>query len=135
MLVCSQSTCCFIYYLARFDVIRRNKHKHYEGIIVDTDFNSSIKRVKFHFPRVNKKFDEWIELPSNRIAPLGTHTSRPVAKIARTPGVKNDSADQKVFIKKQKISVRGAACVRGNILDAASESHEEKQLKIKKIYE
>lgn len=54
----------------RYDVLRKKKKSYCTGEVVDTDFKGEIKRVKMHFPKIPEKFDEWIELPSIRIAPL-----------------------------------------------------------------
>ena len=56
--------------------MRMKNYKYIEGIIIETNINNKgKKRVKFHYPKQHKKFDEWIEVPSERIAPLGTYTS------------------------------------------------------------
>ena len=54
----------------RYDVLRTKKKCYCTGEVVDTDFKGEIKRVKMHFPKIPEKFDEWIELPTSRIAPL-----------------------------------------------------------------
>mmetsp|Transcript_29626 Transcript_29626/g.43112 ORF Transcript_29626/g.43112 Transcript_29626/m.43112 type:complete len:679 (+) Transcript_29626:2-2038(+) len=59
---------------ARFDVLQGRKNKYYEGEVVEVDFMSEVKRVKFYFPRMKNNFDEWIDLNSGRIAPLNSYT-------------------------------------------------------------
>ena len=54
----------------RFDVLRTKKTLYCTGEVVDIDVKGATKRVKMHFPKVPEKFDEWIEVPSSRIAPL-----------------------------------------------------------------
>ena len=59
---------------ARFDILRTGKKQYCEGIVVDVDFASSVKKVLFHFPRMATKWDEWIEINSPRIAPHHSYT-------------------------------------------------------------
>jgi hypothetical protein len=53
-------------------VIRTGKQYFSTGIVMNKDFSSSVKRVLFHFPKTQTKYDEWIEIGSSRIAPLNT---------------------------------------------------------------
>lgn len=73
---------CFIFFCfsARFDVLRTGKTKWCVGIVVKLDIGASQKRVKFHFPKLHVKFDEWIEIDSMRVAPLHTVTPPPAKK-------------------------------------------------------
>lgn len=49
----------------------RGKLQSSTGIVVETNtVDGVIKKVKFHFPRMQAKFDEWIESDSSRIAPF-----------------------------------------------------------------
>eukprot|EP00804_Cyclotella_cryptica_P023246 CCRYP_000433-RA/>CCRYP_000433-RA protein AED:0.02 eAED:0.02 QI:325/1/1/1/1/1/5/149/3140 len=61
-----------------FDVQRDGKIGYHEAQVVATDFNSTIKRVKFHFWRLKNASDEWVEVGSPRIAPHHSYTPRPV---------------------------------------------------------
>ena len=54
----------------RFDVLRTKKKFYCTGEVVDIDIKGGTKKIKLHFPKVPEKFDEWIEVPSDRIAPL-----------------------------------------------------------------
>jgi hypothetical protein len=56
--------------LAKFDVLRRGKEKWCTGVVVELDLEGDSKSVKFHFPKVHLRFDEWIEATSPRLAPL-----------------------------------------------------------------
>ncbi len=55
--------------LAWFDVRREGKVGYSEAQVVELDFNSNVKRVKFHFYKTKSEMDEWIEIGSPRIAP------------------------------------------------------------------
>jgi hypothetical protein len=57
---------------ARFDV-RRGNNKFAEAVIVETDFSAADKQAKFHFLRISKERDEWIDIRSSRIAPHKTY--------------------------------------------------------------
>mmetsp|Transcript_31208 Transcript_31208/g.36006 ORF Transcript_31208/g.36006 Transcript_31208/m.36006 type:complete len:434 (+) Transcript_31208:156-1457(+) len=64
---------------ARFDVLRigyRNKKVYTEAKVIGTSFDSSTKMVKFHYPRLKGKYDEWVELGSARIAPHRSFTRK-----------------------------------------------------------
>ena len=52
-----------------FDVQREGKVGYHEAQVAELDFESSVKRVKFHFWRLSSDRDEWIEVGSPRIAP------------------------------------------------------------------
>ena len=52
------------------------------GVVVKLDFEGHIKRVKFHFPKMQIKHDEWIEIYSSRIAPLHSNTTTPSKKLS-----------------------------------------------------
>jgi hypothetical protein len=52
-----------------FDVQRDGKVGYHEAQVAEMDFNSAVKRVKFHFWRLSNASDEWIEVGSPRIAP------------------------------------------------------------------
>eukprot|EP00546_Thalassionema_frauenfeldii_P020804 CAMPEP_0178898030 /NCGR_PEP_ID=MMETSP0786-20121207/2095_1 /TAXON_ID=186022 /ORGANISM="Thalassionema frauenfeldii, Strain CCMP 1798" /LENGTH=2308 /DNA_ID=CAMNT_0020568685 /DNA_START=106 /DNA_END=7032 /DNA_ORIENTATION=- len=56
----------------RFDVLRTGKKNYCTGEVVDVDFQTPNSKVKFHFPKVKEKFDEWIDVPSERVACLFT---------------------------------------------------------------
>ena len=45
------------------------------GQVVEMDFDSKVKRVKFHFMNLSEDHDEWIELGSPRIAPNVSESS------------------------------------------------------------
>ena len=67
--------------------------------MVEVDTKSEVRRVKFHFPRLKKEFDEWIEMDSPRIAPHRTFTCTrivPVEELADTQNVclENDKRKQ-----------------------------------------
>ena len=60
----------FLYYsTAWFDVQREGKVGYHEAQVVEVDFRSNVKRVKFHFYKISSDRDEWIEVGSPRIAP------------------------------------------------------------------
>ncbi|KAL7488971.1 hypothetical protein ACHAW6_014562 [Cyclotella cf. meneghiniana] len=61
-----------------FDVQRDGKIGYHEAQVIETDFKSTIKRVKFHFWRLKNASDEWVEVGSPRIAPHHSYTPRPV---------------------------------------------------------
>ena len=50
-----------------FLVHRQGKLEY--GQVIEMDFDSEVKRVKFHFWKLSEDHDEWIELGSPRIAP------------------------------------------------------------------
>ena len=45
--------------------------------MAEVDFDSNVKRVKFHYWRLSSDRDEWIEVGSPRIAPHHSYTPRP----------------------------------------------------------
>jgi len=59
---------------AWFDVRREGKVGYSEAQVVKLDFNSNVKRVKFHFYKTKSEMDEWIEVGSPRIAPHHSYT-------------------------------------------------------------
>ncbi|KAL7473776.1 hypothetical protein ACHAXS_014443 [Conticribra weissflogii] len=59
---------------AWFDVRREGKVGYSEAQVVELDFNSNVKRVKFHFYKTKSEMDEWIEIGSPRIAPHHSYT-------------------------------------------------------------
>ncbi|GAX25234.1 hypothetical protein FisN_5Lh316 [Fistulifera solaris] len=61
---------------ARFDVRRHDKEKYEVGVVSKVDFSGKIKRIQFHFPKLSRKFDEWIDFGSERIARLHTHVPK-----------------------------------------------------------
>jgi len=61
---------------ARFNVLRKGKGKFQTGVVVDVDFASESKRVLFHFPKMLSKFDEWVAIDSERIAPYKTPNAK-----------------------------------------------------------
>jgi len=63
---------------ARFDVFREKAKKYLQAEVIETDFESDAKRVHFHYLRLKKQLDEWIEVGSSRIAPLNSFTSASV---------------------------------------------------------
>jgi hypothetical protein len=66
---------------ARFDVFRVGKKKNWSvAKVVDLDFVGHTKRVKFHFPHTDIKHDIWVEAESDKIAPLYTHTNKPLPR-------------------------------------------------------
>jgi hypothetical protein len=54
-------------------VQREGKIGYSEAQVVELDFDSNVKRVKFTFYRLSNDRDEWVEVGSPRIAP---HVSR-----------------------------------------------------------
>jgi hypothetical protein len=62
---------------AWFDVQREGKIGYSEAQVVELDFNSNVKRVKFTFYRLKSDRDEWVEVGSPRIAPHHSYTPRP----------------------------------------------------------
>jgi hypothetical protein len=52
--------------------LRTGKEFFVTAEVIDTDFKHGHSRVKFHFTKVPEKFDEWIEVPSDRVAPLNS---------------------------------------------------------------
>jgi len=62
---------------AWFDVQREGKIGYSEAQVVELDFNSNVKRVKFTFYRLKNDRDEWVEVGSPRIAPHHSYTPRP----------------------------------------------------------
>ena len=60
-----------------FDVQREGKVGYHEAQVCELDFDSNVKRVKFHFWRLSADRDEWIEVGSPRIAPHHAYTPRP----------------------------------------------------------
>ena len=52
-----------------FDVQTDGKVGYHEAQVIEMDFNSAVKRVKFHFWRLSNASDEWVEVGSPRIAP------------------------------------------------------------------
>ena len=46
-------------------------------MVVDLDFEGNSKRVKFHFPKLHLKFDEWVDISSPRLASLHSKTAPP----------------------------------------------------------
>eukprot|EP00594_Rhizosolenia_setigera_P004820 CAMPEP_0178941916 /NCGR_PEP_ID=MMETSP0789-20121207/1690_1 /TAXON_ID=3005 /ORGANISM="Rhizosolenia setigera, Strain CCMP 1694" /LENGTH=746 /DNA_ID=CAMNT_0020621239 /DNA_START=147 /DNA_END=2387 /DNA_ORIENTATION=+ len=59
----------------RFDVKNSMLDKYIEAIVVQRDFKSAQKRIKFHFPELkSSKADEWVNMDSNRIKPHGKYT-------------------------------------------------------------
>ena len=61
-------------------MFRPEKDKWSAGTVVKLDLVGQMKRVKFHFPRLEIKHDEWIEIDSNRVASLYSKTPPPVKK-------------------------------------------------------
>ena len=53
---------------------------------MDKDFSSSTKRVLFHFPKTQRKYDEWVEIGSSRISPLNTKRDSNKEKRAKQSG-------------------------------------------------
>jgi hypothetical protein len=56
---------------------------------MDKDFSSSTKRVLFHFPKTETKYDEWIEIGSSRISPFNTKQDFSKEKRAKKSGQAN----------------------------------------------
>lgn len=67
----------FLYLIVWFDVQREGKIGYHEATVAEVDFDSNVKRVKFHFWRLSSDRDEWIEVGSPRIAPHHSYTPRP----------------------------------------------------------
>ena len=54
----------------------REKSKRYlQAEVIETDFDTNVKRVHFHYLRLKRQHDEWIEVGSPRIAPFNSFTS------------------------------------------------------------
>lgn len=49
-------------------------------MVVKLDLGGALKRVQFHFPKVQIKHDEWVEIDSPRLALLHSKTTRPPQK-------------------------------------------------------
>jgi len=77
---------------ARFDVLRARKKHYSEGVVVNVDSASTTKRVLFHFPRMAAKWDEWVDMGNNRIAPHRAYTE---AKIVATGEAKKPKTGKK----------------------------------------
>mmetsp|Transcript_7882 Transcript_7882/g.11505 ORF Transcript_7882/g.11505 Transcript_7882/m.11505 type:complete len:116 (+) Transcript_7882:305-652(+) len=78
---------------ARFDVLRKDKNIYHEAEVIGTSFDSDVKWVHFHFLRLNKNHDEWIEVGSPRIL---LHRS--------LTGVALKETDQEKFTKKSNFT-------------------------------
>jgi len=72
-----------------FDVQRKGKVGYHEGQVMELDFKSHVKRVKFHFWKLSSDRDEWIDVGSPRIAPHHSYTPRPLE------GYGNKTSDRK----------------------------------------
>jgi hypothetical protein len=83
---------------ARFDVRRHDKEKYEVGVVTKVDFSGKIKRIQFHFPKLSRKFDEWIDFGSERIARLHTH----VPKKAKRTILQTQSDDHDAQIGQRK---------------------------------
>ena len=55
-------------------MLRTGKEKWAVGVVVKRDFDGESKRVKFHFPKLHIKFDEWVDISSPRLATLYSKT-------------------------------------------------------------
>ena len=79
----------------RYDVLRTKKKTYCTGEVVEIDISGETKRIKLHFPKVPEKFDEWIEIPSYRIAPLQSKQCEKNAKRLVSPNVCSKTKDPK----------------------------------------
>ena len=70
---------------AWFDVQRDGKIGYHEAQVVELDFDSNVKRVKFHFYKLSSDRDEWVDVGSPRIAP---HVS--AASLLNCESIPND---------------------------------------------
>ncbi|CAJ1896278.1 unnamed protein product [Cylindrotheca closterium] len=62
---------------ARFDVMNTAKSKWIVGVVVKIqDYKGRIE-VKFHFLNHSVKYDEWMRVPSSKVAPLYSKTPEP----------------------------------------------------------
>lgn len=59
----------FFLFAVWFDVQREGKVGYHEAQVIEIDFKSNVKRVKFHFWKLSIDRDEWVEVGSPRIAP------------------------------------------------------------------
>jgi hypothetical protein len=77
--------------------------------VVKLDIVGQTKRVKFHFPRLEIKHDEWIEIYSSRVASLYSKTPPPVKKDPpKSEPVKKDSPkSEPSFSMKEKKTKKG----------------------------
>eukprot|EP00571_Detonula_confervacea_P014493 CAMPEP_0172307760 /NCGR_PEP_ID=MMETSP1058-20130122/8537_1 /TAXON_ID=83371 /ORGANISM="Detonula confervacea, Strain CCMP 353" /LENGTH=3131 /DNA_ID=CAMNT_0013020015 /DNA_START=168 /DNA_END=9563 /DNA_ORIENTATION=+ len=61
-----------------FDVQREGKVGYHEAQVIDVDFESNVKRIKFHFWKLSSDRDAWVEVGSPKIAPHHSYTPRPL---------------------------------------------------------
>jgi hypothetical protein len=76
---------------ARFDVLRKGKARYYVGVVIDINTEGDTKRVKFRFPKLGRKCDEWVEVGSSQIAPLGTKVQPSLKRKRKEPAVSASS--------------------------------------------
>mmetsp|Transcript_10662 Transcript_10662/g.16290 ORF Transcript_10662/g.16290 Transcript_10662/m.16290 type:complete len:2385 (+) Transcript_10662:186-7340(+) len=87
----------------RFDVLRTCKDTYCTGEIVDVNFKTPDGKVKFHFPKVKEKFDEWIDVPSERVAPL---FSKQAGKIDKPRLKEEKSAVNRTLVRKTEVVLK-----------------------------
>lgn len=90
----------------RFDVKNSMLNKYIEAIVVQRDFKSAQKRIKFHFPELkSSKADEWVNMDSNRIKPHGKYTGiKMIEKSVAVPTAHNKPS--KPIKRKRSSSVK-----------------------------
>jgi len=78
---------------SRFDVLRTVKgaKKWVVATVVDFDFVSDEKRVRFHYRKSTPEQDDWIPFGSSRIAPLFSKTPTPKPKKRKSSLVDGES--------------------------------------------
>jgi hypothetical protein len=64
-------------------VLRQGKKEFCTGVVAKVDFCGKVKRALFHFPKVDARFDEWIEFGSECIARLHTKAPPPQPKAGK----------------------------------------------------
>jgi hypothetical protein len=98
------------FYVARLDILRKpnrsGKAKFYSAVIVGVDVELDVaKRVKIHFPKTSSKFDEWIEVGSNRIAPHGKFSGATGAPLKTALKTVNQKSKGSGKLEKDRITV------------------------------
>jgi hypothetical protein len=100
---------------------------------VDVDFVGMTKRIKFHYPRLQTKHDEWLEVDSPRISPLYTHTSHPQQRATNIKSLQSKDATTKINdSKKPEIQVPPSL---ENSMNPLSPVKESKATRLKRLKE
>ena len=80
-------------------MLRTGKKRYCSAVAISDDIEDGKRKVKFHFPKVPDKFDEWIELPSDRVAPLNTKQGQD----SSTPNTEVSSAQVDTVVSSAKV--------------------------------